>query len=695
MEATRILWLLSEVKDLFGQYLEFFLPVSAAADRLGHQLLRLKSSIQVFTLRSNEASRTWDLFRRLTVKLYNTLSTLKYALASSSHQFRTGSLAGEWHLVLDSTWIEHILNELSPLLAIVEIINEAMELLAMTISVFSVHPLTVISVEVQGSTVRTTEATPHSRRSNNEVFDSSLQLQTLTGYFFHGITSHTRINCKDQPSSDIFTSSNIAHHKIGTSLATRLDQKTREAMITKSQDEALWTWKIRHSIYWLCKSTNDMDIWKAKKGVALKYNSLPARDKNEVAPIFSNALKAAWLANKLELDLEDVEVRNIVLLTKEKVLKHMSTFYENPFTTPNYDLIDDLGNFDIDMAEMQKPHLQQKINGVPSLSSPASPETQLQESPLCSSNSLAELEALTAALPSKSVSQDESTIETVPPPLHVTTSIVPRSISEAVLTSQPSSDDGLHIVPADDLGFDQGIAPTPARLHEIELHNEEIESAAQGRSGFACGVFTIDPNPPLNTMYIRSSVRVFRLDSAVDSYLTLNTYRDSLPKDRRVIQPSTAQLVPEYAFMDSQKDDRELYIRDSDMQNSLRYKFHCHKDDGVFYPWELYGFQGALMRAHFEGDYSANNVMLHRQGSQRTLSERFPRIQVWTDFPIGHNATNSQASPSTLKPTSIDRRHLSALSDQSANVNDSRIFIFSRNYIYFFFSTCLSILIHC
>lgn len=429
-----------------------------------------------------------------------------------------------------------------------------------------------------------------------------------------------------------------------------------------------------------------MDIWKAKKGVALEYNSLPAHDKNEVASMFTNALKAAWLANELGLHLDELEVQNIISLTKEKVLKHMNTFYENPFTTPNYDLINELGNFDIEMAEWQKPQLEQEMNGVGSLPSPASSEIQVQRP--------AELEALTPA-PSSELFPQESLVHTVPGHLHVTTSIPTRSDFEDLLTIRLSLNDGLHITQAEERGLDQGIDHMPARLQEIELHNEEVEPTAEGRSGFTYGVSTIDPNPPLNTTYIQSRVRVFRLDSQMDSYLTLNTYRDSFPKDRRVIKPSTAQLVPEYAFTDNRSNKCEIYVRDSGMQNSLRYKFHCRKDDEEFYPWELYGFQGALMGAQFEGDYSVKEVKLHRKGSQRTECERSSRIQVWTDFPTGHNATNSKASSSTLAPVSMDRRQFSALSEQSADVNDSKMFIFSQNFIYLFFSMYLSIITHC
>lgn len=133
MDAKRSLLLLNEVTQLFRQYLKFFQPVCPAAERLGQQLLSLKDGVQKFTRRYNEASKICDVYRRLTVDLHNTLSTLRFALKSCSRQFATGSLTGDdWYLALDSLWMEHHVDKLSPLSTIVEIINEAMELLVMT-----------------------------------------------------------------------------------------------------------------------------------------------------------------------------------------------------------------------------------------------------------------------------------------------------------------------------------------------------------------------------------------------------------------------------------------------------------------------------------------------------------------------------------------------------------------------------------
>ena len=112
------------------------------------------------------------------------------------------------------------------------------------------------------------------------------------------------------------------------------------------------------------------------------------------------------------------------------------------------------------------------------------------------------------------------------------------------------------------------------------------------------------------------------------------------------------------------------------------------------------------MRAYFEGDYCAAGVELHRKGDSRTRVERFPRMQVWTDFPSSWalrglhgsgSGSGSDDSMSTTSPSltnsspmasdSISGKEFSVLTTRlERDVNYSKLFIFSQNFVYVVFS---------
>ena len=552
----------------------------------------------------------------------------------------------------------------------------------------------------ENSGMRSSETIENIYKRIDEAKNSATRLQNLVNSFLQGITVPTKLETTDGRDLHTFTSANIFHREVGQNIEARLKHKTQEAVNTKQEDEGLMAWKIRHSIYWLSKSSEDLRDWRSENDVALSDHSIPLSDElsHTIAKIFLDALKAAWLLGDLG-DLRaykepSFEIQEVVACAKKKVLGLLQSFYTDIFTEPNYDLINKLGDFGIRTEDERERRPSQLPDQISIASSPISePETNHREP--TNSNFPVELEACSI------VSLTDSHSHHIPSELSATSSIRRESslsssnVGGLNTTNISTLADGLHITQLEDPSADhESIDHVSAKLHEDESSNAETESPRTVWAEFQYNVFSIESNPPHNTAFVRTRVRIFKLDSQVSSYLRLITYRESLATGQSVIQPSTAALVPAYAFAADRSENSELYISDSGMQPTLRYTFHCKDSNGNHHPWELYGFQGALMGAYFEGDYSPSSVSLHRRGSLSIESERFPRMQVWTDFPSAHPAIPDSSSPpgpptksASLSPLPpISSKDVSALTSRLINnVNDSKIFIFSSNFIYVLF----------
>ena len=509
--------------------------------------------------------------------------------------------------------------------------------------------------------------------------------------FLYGIT-----NKPNGSKLEAFTFGNYSNREIGQRIEAKLERKVQEAVGAKSGGEDLLAWKTRHSIYWLSKSAERLEEWRQEHGVALSYHSLPASDIawEHMGRIFANALKAAWLLNNLGClrgyNSPSHEMIEVISCVKRETLRLLKSFYDNIFTVPDYELIDSLGDFDVRMAEEQKENTGWQHKGTPSLSRVSSePESNHEQvsSTICSSP--VELEAASPVL-----SQPQS----IASPSSGTAQSPAVSSAPGVRSFGTNPSEGLHIVGVEFPTAPAETSSTTSDSQEIELPNTETL-----RIGFTHNIVTIDTSNALQP--IPSRVRIFA--STNSPYLTLYTYRPLLPEDKRIIQTSTDSLIPVYAFSNDRADTSELYIiTGSGQQTSLRYRFHCRKDTGEYYPSELYGFQGALMRAYFEGDYCAAGVELHRKGDSRTRVERFPRMQVWTDFPSSWalrglhgsgSGSGSDDSMSTTSPSltnsspvasdSISGKEFSVLTTRlERDVNYSKLFIFSQNFVYVVFS---------
>lgn len=132
--------------------------------------------------------------------------------------------------------------------------------------------------------------------------------------------------------------------------------------------------------------------------------------------------------------------------------------------------------------------------------------------------------------------------------------------------------DGLHITHLEDSSVDrESIDHIPAGLRENKLSNAEIGTPETGWTGFRYKVSSVESNPPHNTAFVQTCVRIFEPNSQASRYLHLMSYREALPMTRSVIQPSTTVLIPVYAFAADRPESSEVYISDSGMQPSLRY----------------------------------------------------------------------------------------------------------------------------
>ena len=533
-------------------------------------------------------------------------------------------------------------------------------------------------------------------------------MQKLIESFLHGI-----IIDQDGSKLEAFTTENYFNHNIGQRIEAKLKRKVQEAVGAIFGVEDLLVWKVRHSIYWLSKSAERLEEWRQKHGLALAYHSLSSSDIawQDMGRIFANTLKTAWLLNNLDClpgyNSPNREMIEVINCAKRKTLRLLKSFYEDVFAVPHYELIDSLGDFDVRMVEERKEVMEWQYKGASSPSRKLSEPEPIQEqvsSTVCSSP--VELEAASPVL-----SQPQS----IASPCNGTAQSPTVSSASAVRSFGTNPSQGLHIVDAEFPSTQDEISSASSEPKEIELRNLETPDIASPWTGFAHNIMTIDPSTAPQP--VPSRVRVFA--STNSPYLDLRTYRPSLPEDRRTIRPSTASLIPLYAFSNDPADTPELYVTDSETgwQTSLRYRFHCRKDTGEYYPWELYGFQGALMRAYFEGDYRAAGVELHRKGDSRTRVERFPRMQVWTEYPSswalgGLRGSGSGSGNDDSEGASIHASFMSTTSPSSTNsspvasdpisgefsmlmtrlerdVKYSKLFIFSQNFVYVVFSMYL------
>ena len=129
IEPRRCLLLLKEIRNLYGQYQSFFLPVPVSGKKLALTLSSLKDGINRFHIKYNSGDDTLSAFYQLTRGLSDTLLTLQSGLRACAHEYGTDTLdAGDPSFELDATSMEQFHLRLHPLSLGVDIINEAMDL---------------------------------------------------------------------------------------------------------------------------------------------------------------------------------------------------------------------------------------------------------------------------------------------------------------------------------------------------------------------------------------------------------------------------------------------------------------------------------------------------------------------------------------------------------------------------------------
>ena len=129
IEPKRILQLLKEIRSLYGQYQEFFLPVPASGKKLAQTLSSLKDGINRYEIKYSTGNGPLFVFPQLTLGLSNTLLALQRGLRSCARDYGSDTLdASDWPFELDSESMERLQTRLHPISMGVHIINEAMEM---------------------------------------------------------------------------------------------------------------------------------------------------------------------------------------------------------------------------------------------------------------------------------------------------------------------------------------------------------------------------------------------------------------------------------------------------------------------------------------------------------------------------------------------------------------------------------------
>ena len=383
IEPTRSLLLLKDVRYLYGQYLNFFLPVPASGKKLAHTLSSLKDGINRYEIKYNTGNGPLSVFYQLTLGLSDILTALQHGLRSCLRDYGSDTLdASDWPFELDSESMERLQTRLHPISMGVDIINEAMELSVHHEDWRFVRRLTLIRALIESSGISSSETVEEICKRIDEAKNSPARLSTLVDSFIHGLTSQIKLETTDGRELHTFTSVNISHREAGQKIAARLKQTTQEAVSIKQEHEGRLAWTIRHSIYWLSKSSEDLRDWSSENDAALSYYTMPASDKawHTIAKIFLDAIKAAWLLGDLD-DLRvyeepSFELREVVACAKKRVLRLLQSFYQDIFTVPNYDLINELGDFGMCTDDERKQIVPQPSDSYSILPSPV-PEPEL------------------------------------------------------------------------------------------------------------------------------------------------------------------------------------------------------------------------------------------------------------------------------------------------------------------------------
>ena len=229
---------------------------------------------------------------------------------------------------------------------------------------------------IESSGIRSSETIEEICKRMDDAKNSSARLSALVHNFVHGITSQTKLVTPDGRDLHTFTSANVSHGELGRKIAAKLERETREAVGgTKREDEDRSAWMVRHAIYWLSKSSEDLREWRSSVNGYAVVVSLPSSSSSSddqawhattVAKIFLDAIKAAWLLLATDDDEDSLGggggggelaatygeehdgfdgFREVLACAKRKVLGLLQSFYGDVFAVPDYDLINEMGHF--------------------------------------------------------------------------------------------------------------------------------------------------------------------------------------------------------------------------------------------------------------------------------------------------------------------------------------------------------------
>lgn len=261
----------------------------------------------------------------------------------------------------------------------------------------------------------------------------------------------------------------------------------------------------------------------------------------------------------------------------------------------------------------------------------------------------------------------------------------PRIVSHPYTPHPENVMDGLHVSKLEQSVLAKSVDDIQAERDEIELVNSELIEDQEWSSrlaGFYKGVSCTEEAEAHHAIYQPARVRIFK--NKLNGQFHLWTGREASSPDEHIVHPLT-EFVPIYAFADDRSKGleksgvAEVYLRHQGMQCSLRYRFKSPNPGVTRFPYELLGFQGALLGLQFEEEYKVSMVEFLRKGKSKPETESDPRLQIWTEVSEGkdHSSRESRSLSSFAQKTFTVN-----FDDALCRIDASKIFVYSSDDIY-------------
>ncbi|OXV09364.1 hypothetical protein Egran_02880, partial [Elaphomyces granulatus] len=184
---------------------------------------------------------------------------------------------------------------------------------------------------------------------------------------------------------------------------------------------------------------------------------------------------------------------------------------------------------------------------------------------------------------------------------------------------------GLHVTLLENAPDPRGIEHIYILPGETEIFNEWPGSVSR---------FYNDILSSNGTTFVPSNLRLFR---TLDGRIHIHTQREGDRMHDFYIDPTTTELIPQYAFNDDRSRGSEIFFRQDGDLIGLRYKFLANQSCES--QLQLYDFQGLLTRMIFGGQYKVKKASLFDRHTTKHVYD-YPKIQFWTESTRANNASS-------------------------------------------------------